>query len=156
VQAPPLDDCAHAGVAVGDERVQVGTAPAQRVQAAQHVGADRDVDGAQLEQVEGVGLPVVAGGQEARDAQDLAGVSRLGQLQQPRVHGAELNPAAADVDPADGTWETSHPVPASISGQRGRIALLAQETMHSQPTATPSSHPWHNLSRRPSNKNQIT
>ena len=48
-QAFPFDHGAHAGVTVGDERVQVGTAPAQRVQAAQHVVADRDVHGAQFE-----------------------------------------------------------------------------------------------------------
>ena len=64
--------------------MQVGTAPAQRIQAAQHVVADRDVDGAQFEQVELEGLAVVRRGQEARDARDLAGVARLGQLQQPR------------------------------------------------------------------------
>ena len=40
-------------------------------------------DGAKLEQVELEGLAVVRGGQETRDARDLAGVARLGQLQQP-------------------------------------------------------------------------
>jgi hypothetical protein len=32
------------------------------------------------------------------------------------VHAAELNPAAADVGPADETWESSHPVRASVPG----------------------------------------
>lgn len=72
------------------------------------------------------------------------------------VHAAGLNPAAADVDPADGTWETSHLVIASIPGRRGRITPLAQETMPSQPTATSSTHLWRNLPRLPSEKNQST
>lgn len=56
------------GQGVGDERVQIGPAPAQGIQTAQHVVADRDVHGAQLEQVELAGLAVVTGGQEASDA----------------------------------------------------------------------------------------
>ena len=76
-QTPAIDHRAHAGVTVGNQRVQVGTAPAQRIQAAQHVVADGDVDGAQLEQVEREGLAVVGGGDEACDARDLAGVARL-------------------------------------------------------------------------------
>jgi hypothetical protein len=43
--------------------MQVGAAPAQRIQAAQHVVADRDVDCTQLERVELEGLAVVGGGQ---------------------------------------------------------------------------------------------
>jgi hypothetical protein len=56
-KSPPVDDGTHAGVTTGNQHVQVGTAPAQRVQAAQHVVADRDVDGAKLEgvQLEGLG-----------------------------------------------------------------------------------------------------
>ena len=62
------DHGTHARVTVGNERVQVGTAPAQRVQAAQHVVADGDVDGAQLERVELEGLAVVGRREEAGDA----------------------------------------------------------------------------------------
>ena len=83
-QAPQLDHGAHARVSVGDQRVQVGAAPAQRVEAAQHVVADGDVDGAKLEGVQLEGLAVVGRGEEASDARDLAGVAGFGELQQPR------------------------------------------------------------------------
>ena len=53
LQAPAVDDQPHARVAVRHEHVQVGTGPAQRVETAQHVVADLDVERAQVEQVEG-------------------------------------------------------------------------------------------------------
>ena len=83
-KSPLVDDGAHAGVIVGNQRVQVGTAPAQRVQAAQHVVTDRDVDGAKLEGVQLEGLAVVGRCEETSNARDLAGVAGFGELQQTR------------------------------------------------------------------------
>ena len=59
--------------------MQFGLAPAQRVDAQQHVVADGFVDRAQLEQIEGEGLAVVGRGDEERDAPDLAGVTGFGE-----------------------------------------------------------------------------
>ena len=81
-KAPVVGHGAHARIAVGDPRVQVGAAPAQRVQAAQHVAADRDVDCAPFEQIELERLAVGGCGKEAREARDLTAVELLGQIEQ--------------------------------------------------------------------------
>lgn len=64
--------------------MQVGATPAQRVEALQHVVADRDIGGAQLEHVERKRLPVVQRCKEAHDAADLSGVALVGQAPQAR------------------------------------------------------------------------
>ena len=111
-QPPALSHGAHTGVTVGNQRVQVGLAPAKGIQAAQHVVADRDVDSAKLEQVELEGLAVVRGGQEARDAWDLAGVAGLGKLKQT---GKSLSaPARCVVRP--GPPQSPSPVDRGLMG----------------------------------------
>jgi len=89
--AATVGDGAPAHIAIVNQGVQIGAAPAQRVQAAQHVVVDGDFHRAELEQVELEGLAVVGGGQEARDARDSARVALFGQREQARTGlGASL------------------------------------------------------------------
>ena len=91
VETPAVDQCSQTSITVGNERVQVCFGPAQRVEADEHVVADGDIDGADVEEVEGERLTVVGRGDELDDVADLPGVACLGQVQQAGISGCALS-----------------------------------------------------------------